>query len=260
MPAGEYEARLFFHNSYAMEARVGFSVEGDNNGPNFGTVGQFNVTTKVNPGNTDMKFHYSPNNTNNAPVAIFCSAGNSFNKTYLMKFIASQGYFAVEAKQRNNDNDYVAMIDEIADRYHVDTSKVVLLEYSLGGSYIYEILKALKANGYAKTKSGLVSLDGYLAKDMNVADMQALNTEALLLMFGGVDGTSKGLAGHQSYQDPRVFLGLYRLLEGNNEVSLYPIEANDSHGYLGGNANSVESYARARQDVIKPVHAFLHHI
>ena len=228
--------------------------------PDFGLLGEYAVSSKISPSNENMKFHYSPNKLKNVPVVIYCSAGNSFSNAKLMNFIASQGYFVVEAKQRNNARKYVSMMKEIHSNYNVDTSKVVLLGYSLGGSYIYEILRSLKSNNYAQTKSGLVSLDGFFAKDMNAEEMDNLKTEALLLMFGGVDGTPSKDGKHISYQDPRIFLTLYKLLEKHNKVSLYPVEANDTHWYVGGDANSVKEYVSARQDILKPIHAFLHHI
>ena len=231
----------------------------DDNKPNFGTLGEYDVHSNINSTNKNMKFYYGKNHTKNAPVVIYCSPSNRFSKANLMKFIASQGYFVVEAKQANNARQYVSMMKNIINKYNVDSSKVVLMGYSLGGSYIYEILKALKSKNYAKT-SGLVSLDGFFAKDMKAVDMDNLNTEVLLLMFGGVNGTPSKDGIHVSFQDPRIFLTLYKLLEKNNEVALYPVQANDTHGYLGGNENSVEKYVSLRQDVIKPMHAFLHHI
>jgi len=232
----------------------------DNEKSNFGTVGKYEVTSKIDPNNKNLKFYYSPNSTKNAPVVIYCAPSNSFSKANLMKFIASQGYFVIEGLQTNNPYHYVNMMEEIINKYHVDSSKVVLLGHSLGTSYLYETLKALKKKDYAKEKSGLISLDGFFAKDMNAEDIDNLNTEVLLLMFGGIDGTPSKDGTHISYQDPRIMLTLYKLLEKHNKVSLYPVEANNTHYYLGGGATSVASYAKAREDVIQPIHAFLHHI
>jgi len=228
--------------------------------PNFGSFGKYEVSSKIDPNNKNLKFYYSPNSTKKAPVVIYCSPVNSFSNPNLMKFIASQGYFVVEGQQTNNPYHYVNMMEEISDKYHVDSRKVVLLGYSLGSSYMYETLKALKNKNYAKQKSGLVSLDGFFAKDMSAEDIDNLNTEVLLLMFGGVDGTPSKDGNHVSFQDPRIMLTLYRLLDKHNKVSLYPVEANNTHYYLSENTNSVEAYANARKDVIKPIHAFLHHI
>jgi len=232
----------------------------DSEKPNFGSVGKYEVSSKIDPNNQHLKFYYSPKSTKNAPVVIYFSPVNSFSNPNLMKFIASQGYFVIEGQQTNNPYHYVNMMKEISRRYHVDSSRVVLLGYSLGASYIYETLKALKNNNYAKEKSGLVSLDGYFAKDMNAEDMNKLNTEVLLLMFGGVDGTPSEDGMHISYQDPRIMLTLYRLLEKHNKVSLYPVEANNNHYYLEGGAIPFASYVKTRADVIQPIHAFLYHI
>jgi len=236
------------------------AVDVKNEKPNFGSVGKYEVTSEVDPNNKHLKFYYSPNHTKNAPVAIYCSPINAFKNPNLMKFIASQGYFVVEGQQTNNPYHYVNMMKEIVKKYHVDSSKVVLLGYSLGSSYIYETLKALKKEGYAQKKSGLVSLDGFFAKDMNAEDMDSLNTEVLLLMFGGTDGTPSKDGIHSSFQDPRIMLTLSRLLKKHNKVSLYPVEANDTHGYLAERGNSLEAYAKEKEDVVQPLHAFLHHI
>jgi len=251
---------LTFAMSLIVLMSFGNSADIKNEKPNFGSVGKYEVTSKIDPNNKNLKFYYSPNNTKDAPVVIYCSPVNTFKSVNLLKFIASQGYFVVEGKQTNNPYHYVNMMDEIVNKYHVDGSRVVLLGYSLGSSYIYETLKALKNKNYAQSKSGLVSIDGSFAKDMSKKDMDNLNTEVLLLMFGGTDGTPSKDKIHRSFQDPRIMLTLYHLLEGNNKVSLYPVEANNTHFYLTDNSNSVEAYAKARADVVKPIHAFLHHI
>jgi len=232
----------------------------DNEKSNFGTVGNYKVSSKIDPNNKNLKFYYSPNSTKNAPVVIYFAPSNSFSKANLMKFIASQGYFVIEGLQTNNPYHYVNMMEEIINKYQVDSSKVVLLGHSLGTSYLYETLKALKKKDYAKEKSGLISLDGFFAKDMNAEDIDNLKTEVLLLMFGGIDGTPSKDGTHISYQDPRIMLTLYKLLEKHNKVSLYPVEANDTHGYLAESGNSVEAYAKEKEDVLKLIHAFIHHI
>ncbi len=77
MPEGEYEVRLFFHNSYHMEARYGFTVS---NGPAVGNS-EYGLYTAVGPEkpNDELIYTYKPQKNGfvrtNAPVVIFLAGG-----------------------------------------------------------------------------------------------------------------------------------------------------------------------------------------
>jgi len=229
VPAGEYDARLFFNNSYIVESEVEFSVV-----ENAYEYGQLRGTTVVaTPYSLDNKaVVYHPANWDDKPTpVIFFYPGfrNTNHLTYkqLLEFIADHGYSVVFLPDYNianinaTYNLYVNVLNEFADK--LDTSKMGVLGHSSGGGYTFRVLEKMIQSEYGENGRLLFGMDIYFAQNMNKANMQNLSdTNAVLIQFGPTGNST----------DPRVPIVNYRLLTGENiDKNYIVLENDDDHGY-----------------------------
>lgn len=251
LAAGHYTARFFLNNSFTVEDSVDFSV--GNGIKEYGNLGGEEVGEYVRD---DYTIYYAKNKTAGAAVVVLLPGhgGEVNNYDGLARFIASHGYYVIGP---NSDGGYEATIQRalknIAVSYdHVDASKIGIIGHSLGGSYAFHMLKALKGAGYATNSHFIISLDGWFAINMQDNDMDTLNTTSLIMQFGGANGIQGNFGGKPNFQDPRINMTLYQLLKGD-EKALSLIEANNDHGYVNGDLESL----LPKKDLLRPIHALL---
>ncbi len=257
---GEYEARLFYNNSYKDEAKVAFNVAGKVDFSAYGKYDHKNIEGESVAGIPRRQLRiYKPklNGTvkKNAPVVIFGTGG--FNSNHLTKyeefirFIVSKGYFVIGVETVGaRDEEFARILKALNEQGDlIDKSKIGLLGNSTGGGTPFYNLKHLKDEGYADN-SFIISLDGWFALGLRTEDVKKLQTTTLLLQFGGADGLD--YYGHNTndrhYQDPRILMSLYNILPGN-EKSLSYLD-NDEHGYPSGSM-------KGKDDLLKVVGAML---
>jgi len=257
MPAGEYEARLFFNDSYNVEQTFGFNVSGNNG--NYSDYGTYNVVGPEKPYG-EYIYVYKPTKNSivrkNAPVVIYAKGGNAKyedkhfealkKREPFMKFLASKGYVVIGVRtttlQEEEFTRILATLEQLGNI--VDKSKIGIIGASSGGEKMFHHLRKLKEEHYA-SNSFLISLDGYFAADQ-ISNVRKLNTTTLLLQFGGADGIAWHVDDNpkiKRLQDPRVLMALYNMLPGN-EKSLSYLHTNDIHDYSSGSMEGKENLRR----------------
>ncbi len=238
---GEYEARLFFNNTYDDKAKVAFKVAGKVDFAAYGQYEYLNIQGEAVEGIPYRQLRiYKPKLNGvvrkKAPVVIFSTGG--FNSNNLskyedfIKFIVSKGYFVIGVETGGARDEEIDRIVTTLNKQGdlIDKSKIGLLGNSTGGGTPFYNLTHLKDKNYADT-SFIISLDGWFALGLRTDDVKKLNTTTLLLQFGGADGLD--YYGHDTgdrhYQDPRILMSLYNILPGN-EKSLSYLD-NHEHSY-----------------------------
>ena len=256
MPAGEYEVRLFWHNEYGADAvargTYGFHVVADDG---FGQFGDYEVGVDNTHDNEHYYFYY-PKDKSNAPVVFFLSASTGGKYEGYLHFLASQGYFVIEQRWNSNTRTVSILEEDPIKKYQVNADKIIFTGNSQGSAFMYSALKAMKEKNHAEEANGIVSIDGYFARYMNIDDINALNTKELIFQFGGNDSSEKfnDEAGEPyHFQDPNIHLALYKILKDTSEVELYPMKANHLHSYFAGTIDSVHE----KEDFFRPLHAFI---
>jgi len=200
---------------------------------------------------------YSPKDTVNPPVVLFFAGwgGAASQFTNLMEFIASHGYYVIGFDDAYyNDKKVIARLNDARDI--ADTSRLGIVGHSTGGSNALRYLADIRAANHATTTSAIVNLDGYFVTDTTPDKIVNLNTNTLILAFGGVNGTEYN---DKLYQDVKLNLSLYNLLkynevDGENTAFLH-INANEQHSYPTNSDNYM-----SKQDLLVPVHKYLNAI
>jgi len=277
MPAGEYEIRLFFHNSYNVEAVYRFSVKG--NVREFGTEGPYlnqvrSVKTSEN-GKVNNAIYYVEG-VNNLPTVIFMSGWKSNLDSYdgFLTYVASLGYCVIAKQERGKCFTPNVYNQELTDRlnmvhntYNADITKLGIIGHSSGGGTVHYLMHYLKGNNIAgNTKSVVMSLDGWFPFGTTEAMLNAFDTPTLLMQFGGFDGINHdGLhpdwddyAGqpYHHYQDPKINLAIFKsLTQANVDKEYIVLEANNNHSYFAGTYASLIT----KRDFLAPVDEFLDH-
>ena len=200
VPAGEYEARLFFSNSYTLEASVAFSVEGGNT--DFWQKGPYEVSPVIEVGNNGLVYHPENLQGKNAPVVFLVKNHSSPRKKLatLINFIASHGYYVVLIDSSvANSNHFTRPRTKIAPRYieiinylkenahNIDTSKIGVVGSSASGGNTFGILHRLKDEGYGSHASFILAIESWFAFEMNKDQMRSLvtnNTYVSILEYG----------------------------------------------------------------------------
>jgi len=133
----------------------------------------------------------------------------------------------------------------------VDTSKLGIVGKSAGGMHTYALMKYFKEQHYGTNKSFIIDDMGYYAMDMNKADLQALNIDALILHYG-MDKEYTGI--QEPYpQDPRTLLTIANILKhSDNKVGFIPIATN-KHNYESGDYNRFKEL----HDLLQPIDAMI---
>lgn len=186
VPAGEYEARLFFKNSYMLEDSVAFSVN-----TAFWQKGAYEVAPVIEVGNNGLVYHPKNLQGEIAPIVFVVKNHSSPRKKMatLINFIASHGFYVVLIDPSVADsNYYTEPKTRIAPRYieivnflkgnghNLDTSKIGVVGSSYSGGNTFPVLHRLKEEGYGANASFLLAIESSNAFQMSKADMKSLST------------------------------------------------------------------------------------
>jgi len=256
MPAGEYEIRLFFHNSTSnVEATYAFTVT-------YGVGGSHDVSTytEVDNGNSIVYFPSDIVHMPKTPLLFFAPGFQSQNhNSYksLLTFIASHGYSVIYAKDYYGDPDtFISRFEKMLDANndvlpYVDTTRIGVIGHSSGGGDTFKILDHFSKKGYGENGRFLMSLDGWFAFGMNSKDMKNLPSNTNVVMqryYKSVEGDAL-----KNTQDPRITLSEYTLLTSiENDKKDYQVFSPATHSYPGGS----KSYDQM-QGLLKPLDALM---
>ena len=216
----------------------------------------------------ENKTIYNLVNKPHFPVVAFIGGWNVELEKYnaILKYIASWGYNVVALKETDHFHVNLtaakikSMLDTLRDDYQADVSKVAVVGHSSGGGASFYVMKYIKEQGMANSKSAAISLDGWVTYKMHVADMNQFDTDTMIMQFGGNDGISKTgkTDDNRSYtlmQDPKINVSIFNsitLPEVKKEYVI--IDANENHGYLyGQNLEALNGHS----DLLSPVDKFL---
>jgi len=260
MPAGEYEIRLFFHNSYTVEARYGFTVVPEHD--TYGHAGEHNISRYVEKDNGNSIVYYPSDIANmpKTPLIFFLPGFQSQNHASyksLLEFIASHGYSVIYAKDYYGDADtFIKRFEKMLDNNndvlpYVDTTRIGVIGHSSGGGDTFKILDHFSKKGYGTNGRFLMGLDPWFAFEMNSNGMRNLpsNTNIVIQRY------HKEVQGDEldNTQDPRITLSEYALLTSipNNKKD-YQVYTPATHSYPGGS----KSYDQM-QGLLKPLDALM---
>jgi len=240
MPAGEYEVRLFFHDSTHVEATYRFSVEETSI---YEHAGPYQVDRYPQNGLSDEHYVvYYPHDAINEdmPVVLFLEGGGSAshidNYRGIMQYLASRGYFVIGSEQgagydiRNYTYIFESAINTAINAHGLKVAKLAVMGHSQGGGQAFYIMRYLQDKGYGTESSLVLSIDGWFAFDMNRIDLESLKGDVRFLQMNGVDGTGT---------DPRIDLSIWNLASQTNRLFLTLPE--NSHSYVAGSFASVLS-------------------
>jgi dienelactone hydrolase len=278
MPAGEYEIRLFFHNSTSnVEAIYRFTVV--DNTREFGTEGPYLNKVKSVKTSEDGKVTnaiYYVEGVDNLPTVIYMSGWKSNLESYdgFLKYIASLGYCVIAKSERGKcftpnvyEEELITQLTMVRDTYNADIAKLGMIGHSSGGGTVHYLMDYFKSNHIAgNIKSVTMSIDGWFPFGTTKELLNNFDTPTLLIQFGGFDGINNdGIhpdwddyaeEPYHHYQDPKVNLGIFKsLTHANTEKEYIVLEANNNHSYVAGNYNTIMT----RQDILSPIDEFLNH-
>jgi len=279
MPAGKYEARLFYNNSYDVEDKVEFSVSGKA----FGAAGPF--LYKVKSAKTreirvkgkvviDTIIYY-PKGEMNLPTIIFMGGGQQELKKYdgFLRHVASLGFCVIAKFERGKyvdpSKDYAPELSQLLpvarDTYHADISKLGIMGHSSGGGTMYVLMDYFKTNHIAgNTKSAIVSIDGWFPFGTTKKMLNNLNTPTLLMQFGGFESRpANGIHNKKPYKgkhyhhklDPKIYLGIFKLLTYPNLDKEYIVLDSNDHLRVEGDYDTIKT----RLDLLAPIDEFISH-
>ena len=257
MPAGEYEIRLFFHNSFNVEASYAFTVTQVAN--NYGQAGRHNVSTHTEVANGNAIVYYPSDIANmpKTPLIFFCPGFQNQNpESYksLLTFIASHGYSVIYAKDYyGNTDSFITRFEKMLDGDnnvlpYVDTTRIGVIGHSSGGGDTFKILDYFSKKGYGESGRFLMALDPWFAFDMNSNDMRHLpsNTNVLIQRYDNVNHTN-------NETDARITLSEYALLDSIDVTKKdYQVYTPATHGYPAGQ----KSYSEM-QGLLRPLDALM---
>jgi len=254
MPAGEYEIRLFFHNSYHVEATYRFTVALSQD--NYGTAGSHEVSTYEEVDTHDSIVYYPSDITNmpKTPLVFFCPGFQSQNhESYksLLTFIASHGYSVIYAKDYYGDADrFISRFEKMLDNHndvlpYVDTTRIGVIGHSSGGGDTFKVLDYFSKKGYGENGRFLMGLDPWFAFGMNTESMRHLpsNTNLVIQRYEHPNHPNNG--------DPRITLSEYTLLDSIADTKKdYQVLKPATHSYPKGNYGQM-------QGLLKPLDALM---
>ncbi len=186
---GEYETRLFFNNSYILEASVPFSIENKN--VEFWKKGALTIAPVIEVGNNGLVYYPKNLHGKKAPVVFVVKNHSSPRKKLatLINFIASHGFYVVlidpsvagsnyytEPKTKIAPR-YIEIVNYLNERGHnLDTSTIGVVGSSYSGGNTFPVLHRLKEEGYGSNASFLLAIESANAFQMSKADMRSLST------------------------------------------------------------------------------------
>ena len=252
MPEGEYEVRLFFHNSFQVEARYRFRVLA-NSSDIYGKMG--NLTVEETAYSADSRvviYHPSTWDTHPTPVLFFTPGWNSTNhQSYrtLLRFVASHGYSVVYMPDSGSYDSQLEKLHSVSVSYadKFDLTKIGVIGHSSGGGFTFRVLDYLSAKGYGNSGRFLMAFDPWFAFGMNSKKIRNLpaNTNLIIQRYEHPD--------YPNTQDPRITLSEYALLDSLPlEQKDYQVYSPATHGYPGGDKDIDEM-----QGLLKPFDALM---
>ncbi len=192
------------------------------------------------------------------PVVFFASGYASVDsKDYesLLKFIASHGYYVIYAKQNVHGwDDVFANLDKMLDDTNgilpkLDTTRIGVMGHSLGGGYVFKILKHYTDKGYGTNGKFVMVLEGYYAYGMDTEAMKHLPSDTNVVMQQYGPGGNNAV----NDTDPRITLTEFYLLDSIPKSQKdWQIVENADHRYPYGN----KSYSQM-QGILKPLDALM---
>ncbi len=250
MPAGEYEVRLFFHDSTHIQARYRFKVEELNR---YEQPGPYQVDRYPQDGLSDEHYvvYYPRNGIHEGmPVVLFLEGGGSSshidNYRGIMQYLASHGYFVIGGEQgagydiAYNIHIFESAIETAKQAHGLTLDKLAVMGHSQGGGQAFYTMRYFQDRGYGTDASLVLSIDGWFAFDMNRIDLETLRCNVAFLQMNGVVGTGT---------DPRIDLSIWNLASQTKRMFLTLPENN--HGYVAGSFDAV----LAKKDLIHIVGA-----
>jgi len=248
MPVGEYEIRLFFHNSFDVEATYAFTVQAED------------TYTEADNGNSIVYFPSDIASMPKTPLVFFLpgfQSQNHLSYKSLLTFIASHGYSVIYAKDYYGDpakfiERFEKMLDGNNDVFpYVDTTRIGVIGHSSGGGDAFKILDHFSKKGYGANGRFLMSLDGWFAFGMNSEQMRNLpsNTNIVMQRYHIVPQGDD----LDNTQDPRITLSEYALLDSiANDKKDYQVFKPATHSYPEGTKDYSEM-----QGLLKPLDALM---
>lgn len=254
-----------FAPSYGCYSNVQHTVMA--NVGSYGDLGPYlNDIEKINAGEGKTIYHLV--NKPHFPVVAFIGGWGPEIETYngILKYIASWGYNVVGLKETDHFSANLtadkikSMLETLRDDYQADVSKVAVVGHSSGGGASFYVMKHIKEQGMAYSKSAVISLDGWVTYKMHVADMNQFDTATMIMQFGGNDGipetgrTDDG-RNYTMMQDPKINVSIFNSITLPGVKKEYIIiDANENHGYLyGQNVEALNGHA----DLLSPIDTFL---
>jgi len=259
MPAGEYEVRLFFHNSFNTEASYTFRVAPASAPNNYGQAGSHDVSTYTEADNGNSIVYYPSDIAHmpKTPLLFFCPGWNSQDPASyetLLRFIASHGYSVIYAKDHYGDPaTLIRRFEKILDNNndvlpYVDTTRIGVIGHSSGGGDTFKILDHFSQKGYGANGRLLMALDPWFAFGMNSDAMRHLpaNTNVVIQRYDNADRTN-------NETDARIPLSEYALL-GNiaDNKKDYQVYTPATHGYPTGSRSVAQM-----QGLLEPLGALM---
>ena len=233
LPAGRYDIRLFFDNSFDLQAEAEIEVaEGQR------TYGQsLGKPVSVETYADGALYYPSDISTQNpTPVVLFVPGWGSQNASdyeSLLRFVASQGYTAVYVR---DPAQYSA--DTLIERFenlvfrddvlpYLDTTRFGVVGHSSGGGMAFTVANHFLQKGWGSQGKFVFSMAPWFAFGMTENAFESLpgDLDAVILQFGD-DMTT----------DPRIPLTIYGLLSGvPAENKDYAVVPDEGHYYPTGN-------------------------
>ncbi|HHD78235.1 MAG TPA: DUF5011 domain-containing protein [Epsilonproteobacteria bacterium] len=206
----------------------------------YGTLGKHKVTRYPDVGLQDDYVVYYPQDTitEDMPIVLFLEGGGSSPKIDdyrgVMHFMASQGYFVIGAESGESyDSGFAASICERAlnvakTSHNLSLKKLLVMGHSQGGGQAFYVMKHLQERGYGEDASLVLSIDGWIAFNMNEKDLNDLESDVAFVQMNGVDGTGT---------DPRIHLSIWN--HSDKAKRYFFILPQNDHGYVAGDLENI---------------------
>jgi len=258
--AGEYEARLFYSSSFELLAKVGFSVN------DYGSKGIYMDEVHIEETN-DYIVYYPKNHLQGVPLVLFAGyytaigTEEKLRNEGVMRYIASLGCCVIGNKVRPDSwtdaREFLKVFNTVALPIPdgVNRSKFAIVGHSTGGMASYYMMKYFKSHGYGATKSFIINIDGWLASNMSKQDIETLDTDSLIISYGGYNGTADEVGNVN--QDSRVLLTISHLLPQNVNKSFIVLPTKNHYYHWGEYEEGQYGPLKLKKDFLKPLDAMV---
>jgi len=202
----------------------------------YGKAGSHNTAFKT-IGDTIVYYPVDRSVDSPTPVIFFAPGWKSTDHTdykSLLEFIASHGYHVIYGIDKgysweNMIPNLISMAENANVSPFIDTSKIGVIGYSMGGGHAFKILDQLSdTNSWGTNGRFILAIEPYFAFEMNQSDMRTLpsNTNVIIQQYG-IGGNNDA-----SSTDPRIPLSEYYLLDSiTDDKKDYQIFEDADHHY-----------------------------